>query len=199
MANSPGEAPKVQLGIGVDSTEAERNLDGLGKKFESLGSTVEKISDSSGRSFEKVTTSAGRVSQAVEKATNSLAASVKRATDEQSRALAELQAGGKNTADYFQKLGEIRGVDTSKLDPIISKLADMRAAIAAAQAKQEEFSASRAFDKKVEDARRLNQASEYVRFWTDSLDKAEAKEKEFAAVAAFEKEASGCKKVCSGR
>ena len=94
MANSPGEAPKVQLGIGVDSTEAERNLDGLGKKFESLGSTVEKISDSSGRSFEKVTTSAGRVSQAVEKATNSLAASVKRATDEQSRALAELQAGG---------------------------------------------------------------------------------------------------------
>jgi len=194
MANSPGEAPKVQLGIGVDSTEAERNLDGLGKKFESLGSTVEKISDSSGRSFEKVTTSAGRVSQAVEKATNSLAASVKRATDEQSRALAELQAGGKNTADYFQKLGEIRGVDTSKLDPIISKLADMRAAIAAAQAKQEEFSASRAFDKKVEDARRLNQASEYVRFWTDSLDRAEAKEKEFASVAAFEKKHQDAKK-----
>lgn len=194
MANSPSDTPKVQLGIGVDSTEAERNLDGLGKKFENLGTTVEKISDSSGRSFEKVTTSANRVSTAVEKATNSLAASVKRATDEQSRALAELQAGGKNTVEYFQKLGEIRGVDTAKLDPIINKLNDVRSAIAAAQAKQEEFSASRAFDKKVEDARRLNQASEYVRFWTDSLDKAEAKEKEFASVAAFEKKHQDAKK-----
>lgn len=194
MANSPGESPKVQLGIGVDASGAEQSLDGLGKKFEALGATVEKISDSSGRSFEKVTTSAGRVSSAVEKATNTLAASVKRATDEQSRALAELQAGGKNTVDYFQKLGEIRGVDTAKLDPIINKLNDVRAAIAAAQAKQEEFSASRAFDKKVEDARRLNQASEYVRFWTDSLDKAEAKEREFASVAAFEKKHQDAKK-----
>jgi hypothetical protein len=142
----------------------------------------------------EMTNETRRLSAEVDKSTSSIAASIKRASNEQGRALAELQAGSKNTADYFRKLGEIRGVDMSKLDPFINGLEKMQNAIDIAQAKQREFADNKAFEKKAEEARILNKASEYVYFWESALTKAEAAEKEFAAVASFEKKHQDAKK-----
>jgi hypothetical protein len=146
------------------------------------------------QSQREMTNETRRLSTEVDKATSSIAASIKRATNDQSRALAELQAGGKNTADYFRQLGEIRGVDMSKLDPFINGLEQMQRSIDIAIAKQREFADTKAFEKKAEEARILNKASEYVYFWENALSKAEAAEREFAATMAFEKKHQDAKK-----
>lgn len=146
------------------------------------------------QSQREMTNETRRLSTEVDKATSSIAASIKRATNDQSRALAELQAGGKNTADYFRQLGEIRGVDMSKLDPFINGLEQMQRSIDIAIAKQREFADTKAFEKKAEEARILNKASEYVYFWENALTKAEAAEREFAATMAFDKKHQDAKK-----
>lgn len=64
---------------------------------------------------------------------------------------------------------------------------DLRAELERTAAQEKEWAELNAFEGKRQEAVKLQQASEYVRFWTESLAKAEAAEKDFAELQALEK------------
>lgn len=124
--------------------------------------------------------------QSIDRASSGIVASIKRATAENERLIASMAAGSTKTATYFEALANVRGADPAALDPFLARLHELEAEVVKATAAERELAEAKAFEQQAAGAAQLNRASEYVRFWEESLRQADMAQKEFAASQAFE-------------
>ena len=78
------------------------------------------------------------------------------------------------------------GVSINRTQQAISTYSDD---VRIARAEQRKLADDQAFEQKLQDAARLNQAGEYIRFWTDSLNKADLAEQQLQVNTALRKTA----------
>ena len=143
MANqSNSNNPKINIEMGVDASgvkdgtkvakdsinELSQALDQQSKKATESFNKTQEAADQTGVGIKKViqeqkklADEAEKVAKRQERATNSIIAAVQRST-------AELEAGGKGTAAYQQKIAEQRGADLTKLEPYLAKLREIEKA-----------------------------------------------------------------------
>ena len=134
--------PKINIEMGVDASgvkdgtkvakdsinELSQALDQQSKKATESFNKTQEAADQTGVGIKKViqeqkklAEEAEKVAKRQERATNSIIAAVQRST-------AELEAGGKGTAAYQQKIAEQRGADITKLEPYLAKLREIEKA-----------------------------------------------------------------------
>lgn len=134
--------PKINIEMGVDASgvkdgtkvakdsinELSQALDQQSKKATESFNKTQEAADQTGVGIKKViqeqkklAEEAEKVAKRQERATNSIIAAVQRST-------AELEAGGKGTAAYQQKIAEQRGADLTKLEPYLAKLREIEKA-----------------------------------------------------------------------
>ena len=194
---------KMQLGIGVDATEAREGFASVkdaardmasavvaegqkaGKSVEALGNStagaadkIDRDSRSIAQSIRRANSSIAEMGDGAEKAATRNTAATQRMEREMQRFLVTAGAGGKEMAAYWEQWADFRGADRAKLQPLIDQVELLRIRTDAAAAAKRELDASQAFERQAAQAQKLNQASQYVRFWADALqeaDKAQAK------------------------
>lgn len=134
--------PKINIEMGVDASgvkdgtkvakdsinELSQALDQQSKKATESFNKTQEAADQTGVGIKKVIQEQKKLAEEAEKtakrqerATNSIIAAVQRST-------AELEAGGKGTAAYQQKIAEQRGADLTKLEPYLAKLREIEKA-----------------------------------------------------------------------
>ena len=134
--------PKINIEMGVDASgvkdgtkvakdsinELSQALDQQSKRATESFNKTQEAADQTGVGIKKViqeqkklAEEAEKVAKRQERATNSIIAAVQRST-------AELEAGGKGTAAYQQKIAEQRGADLTKLEPYLAKLREIEKA-----------------------------------------------------------------------
>lgn len=134
--------PKINIEMGVDASgvkdgtkvakdsinELSQALDQQSKKATESFNKTQEAADQAGVGIKKVIQEQKKLAEEAEKtakrqerATNSIIAAVQRST-------AELEAGGKGTAAYQQKIAEQRGADLTKLEPYLAKLREIEKA-----------------------------------------------------------------------
>lgn len=134
--------PKINIEMGVDASgvkdgtkvakdsinELSQALDQQSKKATESFNKTQEAADQTGVGIKKVIQEQKKLAEEAEKtakrqerATNSIIAAVQRST-------AELEAGGKGTAAYQQKIAEQRGADITKLEPYLAKLREIEKA-----------------------------------------------------------------------
>lgn len=142
MAKGESNNPKINIEMGVDASgvkdgtkvakdsinELSQALDQQSKKATESFNKTQEAADQTGVGIKKViqeqkklADEAEKVAKRQERATNSIIAAVQRST-------AELEAGGKGTAAYQQKIAEQRGADLTKLEPYLAKLREIEKA-----------------------------------------------------------------------
>lgn len=179
------EERKVQLGVGVDATEARQ---GFGEVKDAGRDMAQSVAQSGQQAAEGMAAIAKGADQAVDKldrATRSMSSLIAKATAENQRLKASFETGSSSGADYLENYARQRGAAMEKLRPQIDILRQLESEMSVFQARERELASFSAFEKKAADAAKLNQASEYIRFWEESLRKAEAAEKQLAGQNAF--------------
>lgn len=134
--------PKINIEMGVDASgvkdgtkvakdsinELSQALDQQSKKATESFNKTQEAADQTGVGIKKVIQEQKKLAEEAEKqakrterATSSIIAAVQRST-------AELEAGGKGTAAYQQKIAEQRGADLAKIEPYLAKLREIEKA-----------------------------------------------------------------------
>lgn len=119
---------KVQLGVEVDSTKARAGFEEVSKSAQSMARSVEESGRKAGGGLDGVAKGSEQAAQRLDRSTKSIIAQIQRVT-------AEMQAGEKGSATYFESLARQRGANVDALRPYLAQLD-------AAKSKQNEFSQS---------------------------------------------------------
>ncbi|MGC0155494.1 phage tail tape measure protein [Chromobacterium vaccinii] len=174
-------------GIEKATDRATKAVEATGKSLSSLKDAAKSVGDV-GSNVQDIGNGGDVAARKIDAVTRNMINSIQRAT-------VSMEVGGKASADYYRLLAQQRGIDTSALDPYLSQL-DMAAKKAnIASEATRKFSEGSAFDKKLAEAAKLNQANEYVQFWIAALDEAEATEKRTADSQAFQKRLTEASKL----
>lgn len=102
------------IGVGVDASGAEAGLTKAKTGFRELGEEASKAS-------EKIDGATKKNERAVNRTTENMIRAIE-------RQIARTESAGKSASEYYRKLGEQRGVDTSRLDPFLKKLQEIEGA-----------------------------------------------------------------------
>lgn len=156
-----------QIKVGVDATGAEVGAVRVTKSLDSIGATAARVGKEGAESL-------GQMDQATRRFANQF-----------EREIAKAKTAGEGLARQLEELANIRGADIGKLRPRIDELEMLQQAAAAAATAQQRLADDQAFARKLDDAAKLAKASDYVRFWEDSLKQAEETEKRLAAQSSF--------------
>ena len=171
---------KTNLVIGLDN-QTKQGFQDIKSDAADMASAVKQSGEQAAQGVNAIGEGAGAAAQKFSRAESSIAASLKRHIEQTKLAT---QAGDSLAKAYEQKI-ELRGLDASKLSPFIQQLRDAEDALSHLKAKEREVSAQNIFAEKHRQAQQLVKSSEYVRFWTQSLDQAEAAERKAAGQNAF--------------
>ncbi len=121
------EERKVQLGFGVDATEAEQGIDRIEKRVGSMAQAVGRAGETAGKGVEKIGAGSAAASEKVDAAARNMIGSIQRAT-------AALEAGSKSGAKYYESLAQQRGINPEVLRPYLAQLDAVKVKTAAATA-----------------------------------------------------------------
>ena len=116
------EERKVGLSVDVDPTRANQGLDQVAQAAKGTAQIVEQAGRKAGQSIDGIGDSSGRAAEKVNRDQRTMIAAMQRLQ-------IAAEAGGKNTAAYFEKIGQIRGYD----DPAFKRAVQGLQAIEAAQ------------------------------------------------------------------
>jgi tape measure domain-containing protein len=142
------------------------------------------------REVERSLNDAAKAYSAAGKDVKALESQLSSQREEATKVKTELTSLGVATEDFGKAQDAVQQnlIDTNKsIAATQAYYADLRNEIERSIAKEKEWADVRAFEDKRQQAVKLQEAAEYVRFWTDALAKAEAAEKDFAEVQALEK------------
>ena len=161
------EIAKGVVAVEVDATGVEVGVNSAVRSIDTLGANASRSGDQAAAGIQKIGTGGDAAAKRIEASTKSIVAQIQRMT-------AEMESGGKGTRQYFEALASQRGIDANTLKPYLDQLDQTKASISSAADAARRFSEDLSFKDKLAEASRLNQASEYVRFWTSELEKADA-------------------------
>jgi len=116
---------KVQLGVEVDATAARAGFDQVKAGAKDMAQVVARAGQDGAKGLDGMGAGGDAAAQKLDRATSSMIASVRRAT-------AELQAGGRGTAQFFDLISQQRGVNADALKPYLDQLRQVEAAQLAA-------------------------------------------------------------------
>ena len=133
------EERKVGLSINVDPTQANQGLDQVAQKAQSTAATVEQAGRKGAQGVKAIGDGAHQAAEGMSRSEASIIASIKRAS-------AAAEAGGRGTAAYFEKIGQIGGYTSDAFKRAIDGLQAIEAsqkkansASAAAESAQQSF------------------------------------------------------------
>lgn len=115
MTTSSSSDRVVEIGIAVDSTQAEAGLRKIGGAAQSAADTVKKAGAEAGAGVQQIGHGAEKASQNVDRATRSMIAAIERTTT-------ALKTGGRASAEYYETLAKQRGISGDALKPYIDGL-----------------------------------------------------------------------------
>lgn len=161
--------PKIQGEVEFVTTQAEEALGRVTQRGEEMGTSLVKAGEKADTSTKQVAQSYGRIE-----------AEIRRVT-----AAVQAQAEGTGKTGEILNKAVSQGLDVSRFDTAVQKVQQYESQISVAAAAERNFIATKAFEQKANEAAKLNKASEYVRFWEESLKKAEEAEKRLAAQNGF--------------
>lgn len=119
------ETRKLQLQTTMDASGAKAGFKEIKDAGKDMAQSVSQSSQQASKSLDAVGTGAEKSAQKTDRATQSLIGSIQRTT-------ATLQAGSKNTSDYFRVLASQRGISADALTPYLAQLDAVRAKTKAA-------------------------------------------------------------------
>jgi len=169
-----GNIQAGQIQFGADASGFNAEIASASEVAKTFGRAIDDVN----RRAENLGSSSESANRRVEAATRNMVGSIQ-------RTIAAMEAGAKSGSDYYLALAGQRGIDTSALRPYLDQLDQTKNRLDAAAEAARKFADDQAFQKKLDDARQLNQASEYVRFWTLELEKADAAERTLSGQTAF--------------
>lgn len=111
----------AQLDIVVDPSGVEANVSKVKRTLAGIGATAEKVGEQASKGLDKVGQGGAQVSQKIDAATRSLIGQLQRTS-------AALQAGGRNTREYYETLANQRGANLEVLKPYLAQLDAVTAA-----------------------------------------------------------------------
>jgi phage-related minor tail protein len=132
------EERRVQLVAEVDTTRTREGFAEIGQQAGTMGSTVERVGAQAQQAVSNIGNGADGAARKVEAAQRSLIQSIQRTT-------AQMEAGARTGAAYFEVLARQRGIDPQVLAPYLAQLRSVEdaqarstQALAAAQAEQQQ-------------------------------------------------------------
>lgn len=161
--------PKIQGEVEFVTTQAEEALGRVTQRGEEMGTSLVKAGEKADTSTKQVAQSYGRIE-----------AEIRRVT-----AAVQAQAEGTGKVGEILNKAVSQGLDVSRFDTAVQKVQQYESQISVAAAAERNFIATKAFEQKANEAAKLNKASEYVRFWEESLKKAEEAERRLATQNGF--------------
>ena len=109
------EIGKAQLAAEFDISSAKRSMDDLSNAATGMAQKVGKAGADAGAGLAGAGDGAQKGAEKVDKATKSIAASIE-------RAIAVTKAGERGTADFYDALADVRGINKEALKPYIDQL-----------------------------------------------------------------------------
>ena len=109
------EIGKAQLAAEFDISSAKRGMDDLSNAAAGMAQKVGKAGADAGAGLAGAGDGAQKGAEKVDKATKSIAASIE-------RAIAVTKAGERGTADFYDALADVRGINKEALKPYIDQL-----------------------------------------------------------------------------
>jgi phage-related minor tail protein len=109
------EERRVQLVAEVDTTRTRAGFTEIGQQANTMAQQVAQAGDRAERAVNNVGTGASTTSRNVDAAQRNIIAAIQRTTT-------AMEAGGRQTAAYYELLARQRGVDPSVLSPYIAQL-----------------------------------------------------------------------------
>ena len=109
------EERRVQLVAEVDTTRTRAGFNEIGQQANTMAQQVAQAGDRAERAVNNVGTGASTTSRNVDAAQRNIIAAIQRTTT-------AMEAGGRQTAAYYELLARQRGVDPSVLSPYIAQL-----------------------------------------------------------------------------
>lgn len=116
---------KYQIEIGADASQLNSELNKTKQQLKGLGDEFQRQGEEANKNFEKNKRGAKEESESFDRATKSIIASIQRQT-------AAVEANGRGTADFYEKIAALRGANVDALRPYIDGLKRAEAAQAAA-------------------------------------------------------------------
>lgn len=181
------EERKAQLEFEiVDNTKT--GADSIKSSVGSIGTSAVDSANQASKAIDGIAKAGEQAGQRMEGAARGISSSIKREISSAQREIAKLQteASGGSQPDFFSNLISRRSPEAARaLQPLIDQLRNARSELDLMSAAQKNATASNLFEQQHQAAKRLVQDSEYVRMWTDALDKKEAAERRAAGNNAF--------------
>ena len=137
---------KAQLEVTTDTTGARKGFEDVKTGAKDMATSVAQAGQDAAKGVDAIGTSGDGAAAKLDRSTKSFTASIQRVT-------AELQAGSKNTAAYFETRGKQLGIDPAVLQPYLQDLA---------KAQQAQQVAAGSLDKMGLSAAQLNQSLRYL-------------------------------------
>lgn len=109
------EERRIQLVAEVDTTQTRAGFSEIGQQAGQMASAVERQGERAERAVADIGNSAGTAARNVETAQRNLIAAIQRTT-------AQMEAGSRTNAQYFEVLARQRGVDPNVLTPYLNQL-----------------------------------------------------------------------------
>lgn len=109
------EERRIQLVTEVDTTGAREGLQEIGREAGAMAANVSRSGQQAERAVSEIGSGAGAAAGRVEVAQRRLIQSIERTT-------AQMQAGSRTSAEYFETLARQRGVDANVLTPYLNQL-----------------------------------------------------------------------------
>lgn len=111
----------IQLGITADASGVEAGVGKAKRSLASIGATAQQVGEQASKGLDKVGQGGQQASQKIDAATRSLIGQLQRTS-------AALQAGGRNTREYYETLANQRGANLEVLKPYLAQLEAVTAA-----------------------------------------------------------------------
>ncbi|WP_287917104.1 phage tail length tape measure family protein, partial [Comamonas sp.] len=105
----------ARIKVGADTRDAEAGIDRVNSKVASMGDSASKAGAKAGTAFDGMCKSSEGAAAKMDQSTRSAARSME-------RYVAELQAGSRNTAAYYENMAKQRGADMAALGPYLQQM-----------------------------------------------------------------------------
>ncbi|MFA9286995.1 phage tail length tape measure family protein, partial [Comamonas sp. SY3] len=156
--------------------------------FQQIGNDADKMANKVNQAGQKAAEGVGAIGAGAEDAAEKLtraetriAAAMRKATEETQLAA----QAAKSLSGSFELKMDMRGMDASRLQPYIQALRDAESQLSVFKAAEAELGRQNVFAEKHRQAQQLAKDAEYVRFWTQEIERSTAAEKKAASETAF--------------
>lgn len=110
---------KNKIEVEIDDAGVTTGIAKIEKSIKTLGKSAQESGGSASRGIEKIVGGSDKASASVERNTKTIIASIQ-------RQIAAAQAGARGTAEYYESIAKLKGVDTASLRPYLNQLKEIQ-------------------------------------------------------------------------